>query len=88
MNRQRRFQTIEGCTPRDRKVVIEMTGNVPSPDAFATAESWTVAYDNDIYWDACTINDEWYFRGSFQGGYRRFDNQDQVTPICKNLTHR
>jgi len=71
---------------RNRKVVVEITSNLPSPNAFATADSWTVSYDTDIYWDACKVNGEWYYRGSFQGGYRHFDVQEKVTPICKNLT--
>jgi hypothetical protein len=49
-------------------------------------ESWTVSYDGDIYWDACKMDGDWYYRGSFRGGFRHFDLQEKVTPICKNLT--
>jgi hypothetical protein len=51
-------------------------------------ESWSVSYDGAVYWDACKIDGDWYYAGSFRGGLKHFALQDKVTLICKNLTRQ
>jgi hypothetical protein len=65
---------------------MEDSHSLVNGGACDAGESWTVSYDGEVYWDACKMEGDWYYRGSFKGGFRHFDRQEKVTPICKNLS--
>ena len=56
--------------------------------ALAVAPSWSVTYDGEVYEDARSWADIWYFCTSVGGRYWRFEGQEKVTPICKNPTRK
>ena len=56
--------------------------------ALAAADSWSVAYNGDVYDDARKWLHIWYYRTDQAKEYGPFILQAKVVPFCKNLTRK
>ena len=56
------------------------------PGGIPAAESWTVSYGDEVFFDACKTDGVWVFRESTISPFKPFAIQANVVPICTNGT--